>query len=285
MKAKSLLKELLIIIITITPLFYYLYLWNSLPEILPMHFDMEGDPDNYGSKNFIGIGLFILTIGFYFFFKFIPKIYSKNSFTISEQTYNKLRLILAFFFSSFYIIIIHSIQQAKVNNTFIFISIALLISLLGNYMRNVRPNHFAGNRFLWSNKDESSWKKTQNFIGKLWFFTGFILIAAILILPDGLRIYAFASGITICMLIMPVIYSFIIHHKNKKANSTKSVKENTESEYSDHWIGLFYVNKNDKRILVPKRVVGMGWTLNFGNPLSIILIIAIITTLIITSYF
>lgn len=276
MKTKNSLRELAIGLISIVPFLYYLYLWSSMPEIIPIHFDFEGNPDNYGNRTIIGIGLFFFSIGFYFFFKFIPKIYKRNSFTMTGKTFDHLRLILASFFSALFIIIIHSMQQGKVNNTLIFISIALLISFLGNYMRNVRPNHFVGNRFLWSNKDEASWKKTQNFIGLLWFFTGIILAILLFILPDNLEIYVFAIGIFVSMLLMPVIYSFIIQSKNKKNNY-----ENKEESYSDHWVGLFYVNRNDKRILVPKRVVGMGWTINLGNPYSYLIIIAIIVILII----
>lgn len=38
---------------------------------------------------------------------------------------------------------------------------------------------------------------------------------------------------------------------------------------SQHWkFGLFYYNKEDKRLFPPKRY-GWGWTVNFANPLSI----------------
>jgi len=38
---------------------------------------------------------------------------------------------------------------------------------------------------------------------------------------------------------------------------------------SSHWkLGLFYYNKEDKRIFPPKRF-GLGWTINFANPLSV----------------
>ncbi len=33
--------------------------------------------------------------------------------------------------------------------------------------------------------------------------------------------------------------------------------------------GIFYFNKNDKRIFPPKRIKYMGWTVNFANPRSI----------------
>ncbi|MCS3530377.1 DUF5808 domain-containing protein [Chryseobacterium sp. JUb7] len=43
--------------------------------------------------------------------------------------------------------------------------------------------------------------------------------------------------------------------------------------YSDgnsaHWkLGLFYFNKEDKRLFPPKRF-GLGWTINFANPWSV----------------
>jgi len=41
--------------------------------------------------------------------------------------------------------------------------------------------------------------------------------------------------------------------------------------------GIFYFNRKDGRIVVPKRVRGMGWSLNFGNFYAYVLIILIIT--------
>ena len=43
-----------------------------------------------------------------------------------------------------------------------------------------------------------------------------------------------------------------------------------------HWVlGIFYYNKADKRILVPKRLFWMGWTINFANPYSVIVLITL----------
>lgn len=44
----------------------------------------------------------------------------------------------------------------------------------------------------------------------------------------------------------------------------------------DNWKGIFYVNKKDPRIIVPKFYASMGWTLNFGNIYSYLGLIAII---------
>jgi uncharacterized membrane protein len=38
----------------------------------------------------------------------------------------------------------------------------------------------------------------------------------------------------------------------------------------NNWIwGIFYYNKEDKRILPPKRIPIMGWTVNFANRNSV----------------
>ena len=57
----------------------------------------------------------------------------------------------------------------------------------------------------------------------------------------------------------------------------------TDERHDDpaNWkFGIFYFNKNDNRILLPKRNGSFGWTLNFANPYSILAIAAIIVAVI-----
>ena len=42
----------------------------------------------------------------------------------------------------------------------------------------------------------------------------------------------------------------------------------------EHWKwGIFYYNKDDKRIFPPKRNPAFGWTVNFANPKSVFVLI------------
>ena len=56
------------------------------------------------------------------------------------------------------------------------------------------------------------------------------------------------------------------------------------SKNSDNWKGIFYVNRKDPRILVPKINPKMGWTLNFGHVYAYIGLIAIIAIIIAAGY-
>ena len=47
--------------------------------------------------------------------------------------------------------------------------------------------------------------------------------------------------------------------------------------------GLFYANRDDSRIFVPKSNPWMGWTLNFANPYSYIVLAGIILIIVIAA--
>jgi len=51
--------------------------------------------------------------------------------------------------------------------------------------------------------------------------------------------------------------------------------ENNNGKKSKNYFLFIYWNPDDKRIFVPKRW-GIGWTVNFANPLSILALIGII---------
>lgn len=69
--------------------------------------------------------------------------------------------------------------------------------------------------------------------------------------------------------------------KNKQNNEFL----NMMSKDPSNWRGLFYYNRKDPRIIVPKFYPSMGYTLNFASPyaylaLGAILIIIVISILI-----
>jgi uncharacterized membrane protein len=62
------------------------------------------------------------------------------------------------------------------------------------------------------------------------------------------------------------------------------MKQQTDKETLEKWhkdpknwkLGVFYFNREDKRIFPPKRLSFLGWTINFANPLSVLIVGGII---------
>ena len=48
-------------------------------------------------------------------------------------------------------------------------------------------------------------------------------------------------------------------------------------------LGLFYFNRSDNRIFVPKMISRMGWTLNFARPESFFIIAGLVILIIFAS--
>ncbi len=69
--------------------------------------------------------------------------------------------------------------------------------------------------------------------------------------------------------------------------------ENPPKETLDKWhkdpnnwkFGGIYYNKEDKRILPPKRIKWMGWTVNFANTKSVLFFITMLIVLLALLYF
>ena len=291
MKTTKIVKELVIGSIVISPLLYLLYVWNSLPAEIPVHFDARGNPNNYGSKFSIALTLMFLSAGTYLFLMYIPKIDPRKNFSIFDNTFVKLRFILSSFLSAICFIIIISVQEKELNTSLLYILIAVLILLMGNYMSNIRPNYFLGIKTPWTLESEMNWKKTHFFAGRLWFFSGILLILMLLTLPVRIKIFVYI-GIILLLAFSPVLYSYIIYRKNddKKNKDLKKNKlpdnksENVDFNKSAMWVYPFYINRYDSRIIVPKKNKMMGWTLNFGNPYTYILIVFVIALIIISKH-
>jgi uncharacterized membrane protein len=49
--------------------------------------------------------------------------------------------------------------------------------------------------------------------------------------------------------------------------------------------GVFYYNESDTRIIVPKRVKYLGWTLNFARPVSYLIMAGILAIVIVAMIF
>jgi uncharacterized membrane protein len=49
--------------------------------------------------------------------------------------------------------------------------------------------------------------------------------------------------------------------------------------------GIFYFNPNDRRIFVPKAIKYFGYTLNFGNPYSYLVLIGTVLIIICLTIF
>ncbi|MDA3778924.1 MAG: DUF5808 domain-containing protein [Bacteroidales bacterium] len=68
--------------------------------------------------------------------------------------------------------------------------------------------------------------------------------------------------------------------KSKKSKSNYDLLDKNP----DNWRGFFYYNPNDPRIFVTKAIPSLGWTLNFGNIFSYLVLGGIIILIVMIGF-
>ena len=211
MKNQTIRRELFLIVLTIIPIIYLLINWSSLPDQVPIHFDLGGDPNGYGSK----LIYIFLPIGVYLLMLVLPYIDPrKSNYEIFGSTYFKLRVILSLFFGIIDTIVVYNtLHGIDKMGLLLPISVFLLFTLLGNYMGNFRPNYFVGIKVPWTLNNDVVWTRTHKMAGKLWFWGGLIGIASLFFVKNFALVMV---PIIIFIVVVPIVYSYIIYQKISK---------------------------------------------------------------------
>ena len=207
------------------PSIYLAISWHKLQETIPLHFDIKGNADRYGSKKELLISVIILSV-----VSSLVYLLLKNIYRIDPKRYaaeNKDRLLrigfaVSVFMTAISCMIIYSgVHGASgFNASLILGGVGLLFAIIGNYLPNLKPNYFAGIRLPWTLENPENWKKTHAIAGKLWFGGGLFLAAICLLLPAKIAFIVFFS-VTAVITIIPCIYSYLLFKEQKNNNSVK----------------------------------------------------------------
>ena len=200
--------ELPLIGIVIIPFVYLTYIWEKLPEKVPVHWNIEGQVDRYGDKSELILIPLLLPLLIYVLFTIIPKIDPKDKLKHMGKKYAVLKTVLTVFMSALSMLIIYAaMHESFYNPNYIFLLIGILFAILGNYFKTIRANYFIGIKTPWTLENETVWKETHKLAGKIWLIGGLIIVFGSLILEKTANTVLFAS-ITITITLIPVVYSY-----------------------------------------------------------------------------
>ena len=215
MKNFELKKEILIWIIMILPIAYLFYFWNTLPDIVPTHFRINGQPNGWSHKTTLIYIVLGITIGIYLLFTIIPAIDPKGKISAMGRKYFLFKLFMMLFMSAICFFMIQAAITKTIGNAHsLFLVIGALFAFLGNYMQTVKPNYFIGIRTPWTLESETVWRKTHQLGGKLYFIAGLLTMILPFILKESFEtVFLVIIGTA---SVIPIAYSFILFKQEKK---------------------------------------------------------------------
>jgi len=188
-------------------------LYPSLPEQIPLHWNINGEVDRYGSKLFGTFLMPVMTLFIELLMLYLPFIDpKKRNYEKFINVYANIRLGFVLFMSFIYGITMVASLGHPINISFIVpFAVSLLLILIGNYMGKVRQNWFVGFRFPWTLDNEEVWNKTHRFGGKMFVIAGFIgMVSTFLPVPFNFIVFMVS---VFGAVIGTMVYSYFQHKK------------------------------------------------------------------------
>lgn len=195
-------------IVSALPILAYINFYERLPEQMPVHFDINWNPDGYMQKSMavliIPLTLLAVNIFLHFMLDNEPK----------KQNMPKPLIMFSKWIVPVMSVVVNGGILAyalgvKTNLNFLILGfLGLLFSGLGILLPKCKQNYTMGIRLPWTLNNEENWDRTHKLAGHIW------LISGISIVFFGLLGFTYAViAIIAIMVLIPMIYSYLLYKK------------------------------------------------------------------------
>ena len=206
---KTLKNDWLIGLIIVSPFVLIAMKWNLFPERVPMHWNMNGEIDRYGSKI---MGLLLLpgiNILIYLLFLLLPIIDpQRKNYSLFADKFKIIRMMIHLLMTCMtFIVCLVSLGYELNVGMLVQLGVVCMMLVFGNFMGSIRKNYFVGVRTPWTLANEEVWTLTHRFTGKLWVAASLLMLPVCYFSNGKFDILFFIYIIGI--VFVPIVYSFI----------------------------------------------------------------------------
>ncbi|MCT4378667.1 DUF1648 domain-containing protein [Leuconostoc falkenbergense] len=195
-------------LISLLPIVYGGLLWQYLPQQLPIHFGIDGQPDQYAPKLIAVIGLPVLIIAV----NYVIIRSMKNKGIDNQKVFPVLIWSLPLLLNVVQIVtFMHALNYHINIGSVILPVIGLLFIVLGNYLPKTTPNYMVGIRLPETLHNSENWQKTNRLGGFTMVFAGFILLITGII-GNMIAVIGLIVAMVITILV-PAVYAIWLAHR------------------------------------------------------------------------
>ena len=151
-----------------------LILYPRLPDAVPIQWDMQGQPTNYGPKFLVLVLPIAATLGMHLLPRLDPR---GANYRKSPRAYNVISaavvvMLLSMGWLSFLSVLGVPLPIGRLVGALL----GVLFIVMGNYIPQVRSNYFLGIRTPWALSNETVWRKTHRAGGIAFCVLGVLMV-------------------------------------------------------------------------------------------------------------
>lgn len=206
-------------VIILLPTLVGLLLWNRLPDQMPTHWGIDGQPDAWSGKLWAIVLLPLFMLPAQWIVYRVTRLEPQNR---SGSNAKVLRMVMWIFpilsvaFSG--MIYAQALGWELGIDTIVPLLISAMFIIVGNVLPKCRKNSFLGIRLPWTFSSEENWNRTHRLGGKTWVIGGIVSIVAIVVEWLWLYILAIAAA-----CVIPCVYSWLFYRKQRDAGQVEPI--------------------------------------------------------------
>ena len=195
-------------VVILLPIVAGVALWNRLPDLLPIHWNTAGEVDKYYAKPIV---VFVMPLAL-LALHWVAALITANDPKRQNQSEKTRQLV--FWIVPALGVFLSAVIYATALGTGIKVEMVLpvffgiLFIVMGYYLPKCRQSYTIGIKLPWTLASEENWNKTHLLAGRVWVVGGVLFLIA-----GFLSFIWFLPIVAVFMVLIPLIYSFILHRK------------------------------------------------------------------------
>jgi uncharacterized membrane protein len=187
-----------------------LVVWPGAPDQIPVHWNIHGSVDRYGSKAEGLLMLPALALGLYLLMRILPKVDpGRANYARFGGTYLILRTGIIVVMAAVHgLVIAWTLQHPiDISRAMPMLVGALFVSF-GAVMGKIRPNWFVGIRTPWTISSKQAWIRTHRLGGWLFVILGMLFVTAGMARVSWFSYFVMGSVLAVVAVLF--VYSYLV---------------------------------------------------------------------------
>lgn len=213
------------------------------PDKIPVHFDINGIADRWGSK-YEMLVLPIMAIITMIMFEIISRFYVKKASSVTDEKTKaeissnvKVLNITVWVMSVLFLVMNIFTLYTSYSQVYpekdlpefdviraVSIVMGLVFIIMGNYMPKTRRNRTIGFRFPWTLYNENTWQRSNRFASYIMMIAGVITIIGALLFKGLAAPIIMLASVTLSLLVI-LIYAYFVYRDERKKENEGTNKE------------------------------------------------------------
>jgi uncharacterized membrane protein len=192
-------------------LYVYLFRYDQLPDQLPIHWNIEGQPDSWMGKG-TALVFWPAIIASVVLLALVLPWLSPRQFQVEpfRATFDYVMALVTGLLVFIHLLTLWSTLHSGFNlERWLFAGLFLFFALIGNVLGRVRRNFWMGVRTPWTLASDTVWIQTHRLTA--WLFVGFGLAGFVAVLLGAPPAWCFVGLIVVALV--PVVYSLVLYKK------------------------------------------------------------------------